>query len=169
MKIFNRAESDPPENARRSKAVGIILTCARCVRNGVPITIIVSRKIVASGITNRFPRYPSQVNISSLLEVIAMAVSNMCVLISIKRFCIAGVQELCQSNQIRLRSNQPRVLLCTCSAAERWCLLCKRCHWDKCHHKAQRKQKAKNFFLHFHSSYVFKSSKIVAAVSVPIK
>ena len=118
MKIFHRAKNDPTKNASRSKAVGIILTRARCVRNGVPITIIVSRKIVASaGITNRLPRYPSQVNISSLLEVIAMAVSNTCVL-SIKRFCIAGVQKLCQSNQIRLRSNPPRVLLCTCSAAK---------------------------------------------------
>ena len=117
MKIFHRAKNDPTKNASRSKAVGIILTRARCVRNGVPITIIVSRKIVVSGITNRLPRYPSQVNISSLLEVIAMAVSNTYVL-SIKRFCIAGVQKLCQSNQIRLRSNQPRVLLCTCSAAK---------------------------------------------------
>ena len=58
--------------------------------HGVPITIIVSRKIAASGITNRLPRYPSQVNISSLLEVIAMAVSNTCGL-SIKCFCISRV------------------------------------------------------------------------------
>jgi len=90
MKIFHRAKSDPPENASRSETVRVNFSGRNRICDAVPATIIVSRKIVTPRITDRFPRYPGQVNISRLFEVIAMAVSNTCVL-SIKRFCIARV------------------------------------------------------------------------------
>ena len=90
MKIFNRTESDPPENASCSKTVRVNFSGRNRICDAVPATIIVSCKIATTRITDRFPRYPGQVNISRLFEVIAMAVSNTCVL-SIKRFCIARV------------------------------------------------------------------------------
>ena len=90
MQIFHRTKSDPPENARRSETVRVNFSGRNRICDAVPATIIVSRKIVTPRITDRFPRYPGQVNISRLFEVIAMAVSNTCVL-SIKRFCIARV------------------------------------------------------------------------------
>ena len=90
MQIFHRTKSDPPENTRRSETVRVNFSGRNRICDAVPATIIVSCKIVTTRITNRFPRYPSQVNISRLLKVIAMAVSNTSG-ISIKLFCIAGV------------------------------------------------------------------------------
>ena len=90
MKIFDRTESDPPENASRSETIWVYFSSGDCIFNAVSVAIIVSSKIVTPGITNRFPRYSCQVNISRLFEVIAMAVSDTSIL-SIKLFCIAGV------------------------------------------------------------------------------
>ena len=90
VKIFNRAESNPPENASRSETIWVYFSGRNWIYYAVTVTIIISRKIVTPRITNRFPRYTCQVNVSSLLEVIAIAVSNTCGL-SIKRFCIARV------------------------------------------------------------------------------
>ena len=90
MKIFHRTESDPPENARRSVTLRVNFSGRNRICDAVPATIIVSRKIVTTRITDRFPCYPGQVNISRLLEVIAMAVSNT-IGFSIKRCCITGV------------------------------------------------------------------------------
>ena len=135
MKIFHRAKSDPPENARRSETVRVNFSGRNRICDAVPVAVIVSRKIVVSGITDWLPCYPGQVNISRLLEVIAMAVSNT-IGFSIKRCCITGVQELCQSTQIRLRSNQPRVSLCACSAAEGRSFCCKHAHRHAENHHA---------------------------------
>ena len=140
MKIFNRTESDPPENASCSKTVRVNFSGRNRICDAVPATIIVSCKIVTTRITDRLPCYPGQVNISRLLKVIAMAVSNTSG-IRIKLFCIARVQELCQSSQILLRSNQPRVFLCTCPTTKQWCFCCKRHHWHQCDHEAHCQQK----------------------------
>ena len=90
MQICNRTESDPPENARRSETVRVNFSGRNRICDAVPATIIVSCKIATTRITDRFPRYPGQVNISRLLKVIAMAVSNTSG-IRIKLFCIARV------------------------------------------------------------------------------
>ena len=97
MKIFHRAKSDPPENARRSETFRVNFSGRNRICDAVPAAIIVSSKIVTPGITDRLPCYPGQVNISRLFKVIDMAVSNTCA-ISIKLFCIAGVQKLCLSS-----------------------------------------------------------------------
>ena len=76
MQIFDRTESDPPENARRSETVRVNFSGRNRICDAVPATIIVSRKIVTPRITDRFPRYPGQVNISRLLKIIAMTVSD---------------------------------------------------------------------------------------------
>ncbi len=76
MQIFHRTKSDPPENARRSETVRVNFSGRNRICDAVPATIIVSCKIATTRITDRFPRYPGQVNISRLLKVIAMAVSN---------------------------------------------------------------------------------------------
>ena len=90
MKIFHRTKSDPPENARRSVTFRVNFSGRNRICDTMSVTVVISRKIVTPRIANRFPRHPGQINISSLLEVIAMAVSNI-IVTRIKLFCFTRI------------------------------------------------------------------------------
>ena len=65
VKIFNRAEKRPTENASRSeKPSGSTFSGRNRICDAMSVTIIVSRKIATPRITDGFPRYTCQVNIS---------------------------------------------------------------------------------------------------------
>ena len=76
MKIFDRTESDPPENASCSKTVRVNFSGRNRICDAVPVTVIVSGEVETSRISDRLPvRNDTQIQIGSLLEIIAMIVS----------------------------------------------------------------------------------------------